>query len=451
MIKDLTTGSPGKTLLAFSAPLLISAAFQQFYNMADSIIAGKFVGTDALAAIGASYPVTTIIIAIAVGLNTGCSVIISQYFGSKKIKAMKSAVYTSLVTALVVAAVLTILGIIFSSFMLSALNTPENIFAGAKTYLDIYIFGLFSLVIYNICTGVFAALGDSKTPLYFLVCSSIGNVFLDIFMVVSLDMGIAGLAWATFIAQSIAALLAFVVLMQRVSLFKTEEKAKIFSGNIFKRLMSVAIPSILQQSFVSVGTLFIQALVNGFGSDVIAGYSAAIKLNTFAVVCVTTLGSGISSFSAQNYGAGRMDRVHQGFKAGLKMMTTITATMAIISVVFAHQLMTLFVDPGESAVIHVGIMFLRIVAPFYVIVGIKVLSDGTIRGTGKMVAFMVSTFTDLILRVVLSYIFVIFIEETGIWLSWPVGWTAGMIVSLIFYKVYVLSDKAGMKSDEMVV
>lgn len=212
MIKDLTTGSPGKTLLAFSAPLLVSAAFQQFYNMADSIIAGKFVGTDALAAIGASYPVTMIIMAIAVGLNTGCSVIISQYFGSKKISAMKSAVYTSLVTALVMAAALTLFGVIFSSFMLNALNTPQNIFDGAKTYLDIYIFGLFSLIMYNICTGVFAALGDSKTPLYFLVCSSIVNVFLDIFMVVSLDMGYCRFGMGYIYSSVGSGALAFVVL-----------------------------------------------------------------------------------------------------------------------------------------------------------------------------------------------------------------------------------------------
>ena len=292
MNKDLTVGSPGRTLLAFSAPLLVSAAFQQFYNMADSIVAGKFVGKDAIAAIGASFPVTMIIMAIAVGLNTGCAVIISQLFGSKKINAMKSAVYTSLISALVMAAALAAFGLVFSSFMLKALNTPADIFEGAKTYLDIYIFGLFSLIMYNISNGVFAALGDSRTPLYFLVCSSIGNVFLDIFMVVKLDMGIAGLAWATFIAQTIAAVLAVAVLMRRVNSFKTDDKPKAFSFGIFKRLMTVAVPSVLQQSFVSVGNLFIQALVNSFGSDVIAGYSAAIKLNTFALVCITTLASG---------------------------------------------------------------------------------------------------------------------------------------------------------------
>ena len=209
MIKDLTAGSPSKTLIMFSAPLLVSAAFQQFYNMADSIIAGKFVGKDALAAIGASFPVTMIIIAIAVGLNTGCSVVISQLFGSKKIERMKSAIYTALVTAVVVGIVLTVLGVAFCSFMLNALNTPADIFEGAKTYLNIYIFGLFSLLMYNICNGVFTALGDSKTPLYFLVVSSVGNVFLDIFMVTALNMGIAGLAWATFIAQTIAAVFAF--------------------------------------------------------------------------------------------------------------------------------------------------------------------------------------------------------------------------------------------------
>ena len=433
MNKDLTVGSPGRTLLAFSAPLLVSAAFQQFYNMADSIVAGKFVGKDAIAAIGASFP--------------GCAVIISQLFGSKKINAMKSAVYTSLISALVMAAALAAFGLVFSSFMLKALNTPADIFEGAKTYLDIYIFGLFSLIMYNISNGVFAALGDSRTPLYFLVCSSIGNVFLDIFMVVKLDMGIAGLAWATFIAQTIAAVLAVAVLMRRVNSFKTDDKPKAFSFGIFKRLMTVAVPSVLQQSFVSVGNLFIQALVNSFGSDVIAGYSAAIKLNTFALVCITTLASGVSSFSAQNYGAGRMDRVHQGFKSGLKMMFCVAVFTAVLYVAFAVPLMGLFVDLGETHVVHSGVMFTRIVSPFYIVVGVKLMSDSTLRGTGKMAAFMVSTFSDLILRVALSYILVGFFDETGIWLSWPFGWLVGAAVSLVFYKIYVYSDSTGMKSD----
>lgn len=451
MTKDLTTGSPGKTLLEFSAPLLVCAIFQQFYSMADSAIAGRFVGKEALAAIGASYPVTMIIMAVAIGLNTGCSVIISQLFGSKKMKSMKTAVFTSLISSFVMAVLLTIFCILFSSSMLLALNTPKDIFSGARVYLDIYIFGLFSLIIYNICTGIFAALGDSKMPLYFLICSSIGNVFLDIFMVTKLNMGIAGLAWATFIAQTAAALLALAVLMKRVHNIKTDEKPEIFSLNIFKRLMTVAVPSILQQSFVSVGNLFIQALINSYGSDVIAGYSAAIKLNTFAIVSITTLGSGVSSFAAQNYGAGLMDRVRLGFKAGMKMVAAVAIVITAFYMGISSMLMGFFIDLNEVKAVDVGITFLRIVSPFYVVVGIKILSDSILRGTGKMFAFMFSTFTDLILRVILSYILAAIIgTETGVWLSWPVGWSFGTIVSLIFYKKYVHSDKVGMKADEMV-
>ncbi len=439
MVNDLTTGSPSKTLLAFSAPLLLSAAFQQFYNMADSVIAGKFVGKDALAAIGASFPVTIIIVAIAVGMNTGSSVIISQFFGSKKISQLKSSVYTSIITAFVMAIILTLFGVFLSGFMLRALKTPADIFNGAKVYLDIYIFGLFSLIMYNVCTGVFTAIGDSKTPLYFLICSSVGNVFIDIFMVVKLNMGIAGLAWATFIAQTIAAVLAFLVLLKRMSYFKTNEKVDIFSLKLLKKLSVVAVPSILQQSFVSVGNLFIQVLVNSFGSDVMAGYSAAIKLNTFAIVCITTLSSGVSSFSAQNYGAGRMDRVKMGFNAGLKMLFVVAVFVTVIYFFMASALMGFFVNPNEISVMNTGKMFMRIVSPFYIVVGTKLMSDSVLRGTGKMNAFMISTFSDLILRVLLSFILVKFFDETGIWLSWPFGWIVGAGVSLLFYKKYIFN------------
>ena len=445
MVKDLTRGAPSKTLIMFSAPLLVSAAFQQFYNMADSVIAGRFVGKDALAAIGASFPVTMIIIAIAVGLNTGCSVVISQLFGSRKMLRMKCAVYTALVMSVAVGIVLTALGILFSSAMLYALNTPADIFEEAGIYLNIYIFGLFSLLIYNICNGVFAALGDSKTPLYFLVVSSIGNVFLDIFMVTTLDMGIAGLAWATFIAQSAAAVLAFAVLMKRMKEFKTG-KVPIFSGTLLKMLLKISIPSILQQSFVSVGNLFIQALVNSYGADVIAGYSAAIKLNTFVTVCITTLGSGVSNFAAQNYGAGKMDRVRAGFKAGVGLMAVVALIITAVYMIFAAYLMGFFVDIAEKRVVDVGVDFMRIVAPFYIVVGVKIISDGTLRGTGQMAPFMVSTFTDLLLRVGLSFVLVNFFNEVGIWLSWPFGWILGALVSLVFYKLCVYSKNTGMKT-----
>jgi putative MATE family efflux protein len=437
MIKDLTKGSPSKTLFMYSIPLLLSAAFQQFYNMADSIIAGKFAGTKALAAVGASYPITMIIIAVAVGLNTGCSVVISQFFGSKKIKRLRTGIYTSLIAAVIISAVMILVCFETSKFALKVLNTPQDIFSDALTYLNIYIFGVFFLVIYNISNGIFAALGDSKTPLYFLICSSLGNIFLDMLFVINFKMGVAGVAWATFIAQGIAALFAFVVLMRRIRIFGTE-KVPVFSFTMLRNLSYVAIPSILQQSLVSVGNLFIQAMVNSFGADVIAAYSSAIRINTFALVSMNTISGGISSFSAQNYGAGKNERIHGGFKAALKMMSAFSVAVSILCFVFSRGLIGMFVESGEINVINIGSMFLKIIVPFYIFVDAKILCDGVLRGTEKMMAFMISTFTDLILRVIISFILMRFFGETGIWLSWPIGWVIGTGVSFIFYKLQVM-------------
>lgn len=437
MIKDLTEGSPSKTLFMYSVPLLLSAAFQQFYNMADSIIAGKFAGTKALAAVGASYPITMIIIAVAVGLNTGCSVVISQFFGSKKIERMRTGIYTALISAAVISVIMIAVCFMLSSFSLKLLNTPQDIFSDALVYLNIYIFGVFFLVIYNISNGIFAALGDSRTPLYFLICSSLGNIFLDLLFVIKFHMGVAGVAWATFIAQGIAAFFAFIVLMKRIRIFGTE-KVPVFSFTMLRNLSYVAIPSILQQSLVSVGNLFIQAMVNSYGADVIAAYSSAIRLNTFALVSMTTLSGGVSSFSAQNYGAGKTVRIHDGFKAALKMMSVFSVLISILCFVFSKSLIGLFVESGETNVINIGSAFLRIIVPFYIFVDAKILSDGVLRGTENMLAFMVSTFTDLVLRVVISFALMHYFNETGIWLSWPIGWVIGTGVSLLFYKLQVM-------------
>ncbi|MBQ9947560.1 MAG: MATE family efflux transporter, partial [Oscillospiraceae bacterium] len=315
MVKDMTTGAVAPILLKFSLPLLVSVVFQQLYSIADSVIAGNFINKDALAAIGASYPITMIFLAIGTGMNIGCSVVISTFFGAKDMKSMKTAVFTSLISCFVLGIVLTVVGFFTSGLFLELLGTDISVFKDAQDYLNIYVFGLVFLFIYNICTGIFTSLGDSKTPLYFLIASSLGNIVLDILFVVVIPMGVPGTAWATFICQGVCSVLAFIVLMKRIKKIESP-KFRLFELSMLSRIAKLSVPSILQQSFVSVGNLFIQSLINDMGAAVIAGYSSAIKLNTFAVNAMACVSGGISSFTAQNIGAGKHERIPQGFKAG---------------------------------------------------------------------------------------------------------------------------------------
>lgn len=435
MIKNMTEGKPSSILWRFSLPMLLSVVFQQLYNIVDSIVAGKFAGVSALAAVGASYPITVIFIAIATGSNIGCNVIISQLFGAKELDKMKTAVYTSLISVSVLGMILTILGTIFCNPLIKVLNTPENIFFDSALYLRIYVFGVLFLFIYNICTGIFTALGDSKTPLYFLIASSLGNIALDLLFVAGLNMGVAGVAWATFICQGVASVLAMLTLLKRLGKIGSKRKIDLFSPAMLGKLALIAVPSILQQSFVSVGNLFIQVLVNGFGSAVIAAFSVAIKLNTFAVTSLMTMANGISSYTAQNIGAGKIERVRQGYRCGIRMMIIVCIPFIIAYFFFTDTMMRLFLDSSEDVmtVLSAGRKFLKIVSPFYFVVGLKMITDAVLRGAGAMKAFMATTFLDLILRVVLAFILSSFFMSTGIWMSWPFGWSISALLSVVFY------------------
>lgn len=434
MAKDLTVGKPSVVLWKFSIPMFISVIFQQLYSIADSVIAGKFAGEDALAAVGASYPITMIFMAIAVGSNIGCSVVIAQLFGAKSYAKMKTAVTTTLLTALGLSAILTVAGLIGSRALMIMIQTPENIFSDGALYLRIYIGGFAFVFLYNVATGVFTALGDSRTPLYFLFGSSVGNIVLDLLFVCVFHWGVAGVGWATFIAQGIACILALFTVIYKLRQINTTDRPELFSVPMLKKIGKIAIPSILQQSFISVGNIFIQGLVNSFGSSVIAGYSAAIKLNTFTITSITTLGNGISNFTAQNIGAGLPDRVREGFRAGLKLAIAVCIPFFAAFFLFGKQMTLLFMDESSISALNTGVEFLKIVTPFYFIISIKLIADGVLRGAGAMVQFMVSTFSDLILRVALSFLLAIPLGTTGIWLSWPIGWVLGTGLSYCFYR-----------------
>lgn len=434
MNKDLTVGKPESVLWKFCLPLFASIIFQQLYNIADSLVAGKFIGENALAAVGNSYEITLIFIAFAFGCNIGCSVIVSQFFGAKDYKNMKTSVYTAMISTAVLCAVLMLFGVLFCGNLLKLIKTPSAILNDSKLYLDIYIYGLPFMFFYNIATGIFSALGDSKTPFIFLVVSSVTNIFVDIIFVKAFNMGIAGVAWATFICQGISAVLAVIVVFLRLSKIKVLQRCPVFSFIILVKLLKIAIPSILQQSFISIGNIIIQSVINEFGAGTIAGYSAAVKLNNLVITSFTTLANGISNFTAQNLGAGKSERIRDGFKAGLKMVWIISIPLVLLYFFAGKQLLYLFLDNPTNTAIHTGIMFLCILSPFYFVVSAKLVADGILRGAGLMSRFMITTFTDLILRVVLAIILSKQFGSTGIWCAWPIGWSIATTLSVIFYK-----------------
>ena len=434
MNKDLTEGKPEMVLWRFCIPLFGSIVFQQLYNIADSLVAGRYIGENALAAVGNSYQITLIFIAFAFGCNIGCSVIVSQLFGAKKYGEMKTAIYTTWISSAILCVVLMLVGLLSCKEILTMVRTPEEIFSDSKLYLDIYMWGFPFLLFYNVATGIFSALGDSKTPFLFLAFSSTSNILVDIWFVKSFHMGIAGVAWATFLCQGVSCVLALIVVLRRIGSVQTGEKSQLFSFEIFKKLSSIAVPSILQQSFISVGNIIIQGTINDFGAGVIAGYSTSVKLNNLVITSFTTLGNGISNYTAQNLGANKLDRISQGFKAGVKMVWLISAPIVLLYIGAGRTLVRFFIDQPSDVAMTTGVQFLRILAPFYFVISVKLVADGILRGAGLMKQFMITTFTDLILRVVLAISFSKLFGAVGIWMAWPVGWIIAMAMSVFFYR-----------------
>ena len=406
MNKDLTVGSPSKVLWQFCLPMFGSILFQQLYNIADSLVAGKLIGENALAAVGNSYEITLIFLAFSFGCNIGGSVIVSRYFGAKDYNTMKTAVTTALIGTVVLCGALMAVGLLGCRSLLVLIRTPAELMADSAEYLDIYTLGLPFLFLYNVATGIFTALGDSRTPFLFLAVSSTANIAVDVLFVAAFDMGVAGVAWATFLCQGVSCVLSLWVVARRVRAVPSEGERVWFSWKMLGQIAVVAIPSILQQSFVSVGNIIIQSVVNSFGASVIAGFAAATKLNNVLISSLTTLGSICLCFTALYLLAGR-------------------------------QLLMLFMNSPTGEAINTGLTFLQTIAPFYLLLAFKLTSDGLMRGCGMMGRFMATTLSDLFLRVVLAILFSSWLGVNGIWLSWPVGWFVGTVLSMVFYRTSI--------------
>lgn len=434
MNRDLTVGNPKSVLWRFCIPLFGSVLFQQMYNIADSFVAGKFIGEDALAAVGNSYGITMLFLAFAVGCNIGCSVTVSGLFGAKQYRNMKTAVSTAMIFAGILCVCLMLFGILGCKELLRETRTPDAIFADSGRYLEIYIWGLPFLFFYNIATGIFSALGDSRTPFLFLAGSSTANILADILFVSCFDMGVAGVAWATFLCQGVSCALSLWVVLQRLAHMPSEGRAAVFSFKLLGKIASVSVPCILQQSFISVGNIVIQGVINGFGPGVIAGYSAAVKLNNLVITSFTTLGNGMSNYTAQNMGAGFSGRIKEGFYAGIKMVWTLCVPIAALYFFAGDVLIRFFLDRDASeAALLSGVSFLKTVTPFYFVIAVKLIADGVLRGAGQMRQFMTATLADLVLRVALAVFLAGPFGTAGIFRSWPIGWGIATALSVWFY------------------
>lgn len=435
MNKDLTVGKPETVLWKFCLPLFGSIIFQQLYNIADSLVAGKFISEYALAAVGNSYEITLIFIAFAFGCNMGCSVIVSQLFGAKEYRIMKTAVTTACIFSAVLCGILMLIGVLGCNQLLHLIRTPDEVFFDSALYLDIYVWGLPFVFFYNISTGIFSALGDSKTPFYFLALSSTANIAVDILFVKAFNMGVAGVAWATFLCQGVSCALAVFTVWMRLKKITFQGTASLFDWHLLKKIAAIAIPSILQQSFISIGNIIIQGVINGFGPAVMAGYSAAVKLNNLVITSFTTLGNGISNYAAQNMGAGKLPRIKDGFRAGVKLVWLLSLPLVLLYFFAGSAVLKLFIEQPTPTALSTGVFYLRILSPFYFVISSKLVIDGILRGTGLMKSFMISTFIDLILRVLLAVLLSKTpLGATGIWCAWPVGWTVATILSIHFYR-----------------
>lgn len=434
MNQDLTEGNVRKVLWFYTIPLLGSVVFQQLYNLADSFVAGKFIGENALAAVGNASEITLIYTAFAFGCNIGCSVVVSQLFGSKQWRYLKTSVSTSFIAFGILCVALMLFGFAFTRAILMQIHTPTEILDDSLLYLKIYTAGMPFVFFYNVATGIFSAMGDSKTPLYFLAFSSITNILVDILFVKAFDMGVAGVAWATFLCQGISCVMALIALRKRLKSIPSEGEFQMFSWNLLGKITKIAIPSILQQSFISVGNIVVQGIINGFGASVIAGFTAAIKLNNIAISLFTAAANGMSTFTAQNFGAGKMERIKRGYHSGLLLNVILVIPLTLAFLCIGNILVGVFMQDGSGQAMDTGIQFLRIVSPFYIVVSTKIMSDGILRGSGAVKLFMISTFADLFLRVGLAAILAPMLGILGVWISWPIGWTTGMILSVCMYR-----------------
>jgi putative MATE family efflux protein len=446
---DLTTGKEGKLIFQFAAPMLLGNVFQQLFSVVDSIVVGKFVGKEALAAVGASFPVIFIMVSMIIGLVMGTTVVISQYFGAKNYVKVKRAIDTMYIYCLIAGVISTIIGIIISEPLLRLLGLPEEIMPQAVLYLRIYLSGIIIFFGFNGTSAVLRGLGDSKTPLYFLIIAEIANIILVLLFVAVFGWGVAGAAYATLIANGIAFGLAIYWLNKTHKLIKIAINGLHFDKEVFQQSLKIGLPTGVQQTLVAMGALALMGIVNKFGTNVIAGYSVASRLDSLAMVPAMSFSSALSTFVGQNIGANKPERIRTGLIATIKMSGIVTIVTTIFIVFFGHLLMSMFTNDTE--VIRLGDQYLTIVSSFYIIFTLMFIYTGLMRGAGDTLIPMFFSLLSLwLIRIPMAWFLSGEIGASGIWWSIPAGWLIGLVLAYLYYKTGSWKKKAIVKYVENV-
>ena len=430
----LINDKPARALALFTLPMIIGNLFQQFYTMADSVIVGRFVSEDALAAIGASYSFTNVFICIAIGGGVGATVITSHYLGARNYKKMIQSTCTALISFLILSIVLAALGLVYGRTFMIYLNTPENILDMASDYLQIYFWGLPFLFMYNVISAIFNAIGKSRIPLYLLIFSSLLNIALAVFMVYSLGLGVKGAAWATFMAQGVSVVLSFLLLIREFKKYASYLETA-FDTSALTEMSKVALPSILQQSTVAIGMLLVQSVVNSFGSEVLAGFSSAMRVESLFIVPMAAIGNAMSSYTAQNLGAGKQDRVQKGFRAANGYIVFFAVITCIILEFFHTPIVRLFLGGGGTELaFQTGTGYLKFMGFFFILIGLKMSTDGLLRGAADMKMFTIANFANLALRVIIALTMAPRFGVSMVWYAVPIGWLVNLVISFCQYR-----------------
>lgn len=430
MSKDeyLITDTPLKALTVFAMPMILGSFFQQIYNMADSVIVGQFVGSSALAAVGACAALTNVFICVALGAGVGAGVLVSRYFGAREYGKMKTIMSTSLFSFLILSIVLGIFGFCFSRSMMRVLQTPGDILNDAVLYLQVYFAGFPFLFMYNILSNMFTSIGESKIPLGLLIFSSILNIFMDLWMVAGLGLGVLGAALATLMAQGISAVFSLFLFLSRMRRYKS--RFDWFDRQELYSMLQIAVPSVLQQSTVSIGMMIVQAVVNPFGTQALAGYSATMRVeNVFSLIFVS-IGNAVSPYVSQNLGAKKIERIKKGYHAAL-VLDVCFAVLAFIVIETLHtQISSLFLGKDGTALAYqVSEGYMKWLGYFFIFMGIKMATDGVLRGLGIMRPFLIANMVNLAIRLSVALICAPRFGIVFVWLAVPAGWFANFLIS----------------------
>lgn len=432
--RDMTRGSIVKQLVLFSLPLMLGNVFQMLYNTVDSVVVGNFVGTQALAAVGSTTMIVNIMVFFFNGFSTGASVVIARRFGARDIQRLHTAIQTTMAATFLLAGFFTVFGLLMVEPMLRLMATPEDVFGEAKIYLQIYIGGFSGLVIYNMCSGILRAVGDTTRPLYFLILTSVLNILLDLFFVLKLRAGIAGVAYATILSQFVSAGLTLLLLTRTRDIYRLSWKGISLDPQVLGEIVAVGLPAAIQSVITSVSNVFVQSYINAFGSECMAGWSAYNKLDQFVLLPMQSLAMAATTFVSQNIGAGQQKRADKGTVITVSLSLGVTAVIVLLVCIFAAPAISLFTP--DKAVIEFGVLFVRANFVFLLFNCVNHVLAGALRGRGDSTAPMaIMLLTFVLLRQIYLYVATRFVANTP-WLvgfGYPVGWMACCVIEVSYY------------------